>query len=138
MANGATERIILLCDFDKLERKIYKRNHYIMSNLIAYCGLDCSNCPTFLATQNEDDDARAKTAALYADKFGFNLKPEEINCDGCLSNTGKLIKYCQSCEIRKCCREKGLKNCAVCEEQPCEKLIQFHKFSPDAKACFEA
>ena len=94
--------------------------------------------PHVLATQNDDDVAREKTAAFYSDKFGFNLKPEEINCDGCLSKGGKLIGYCQSCEIRKCCCEKNLDNCASCEEQPCEKLIKFHKFSPDAKASFEA
>ena len=109
-----------------------------MEKMIAYCGLVCSRCPTFLATQKDDDDARAKTAAFYAQKFGFTLKPEEINCDGCLSEGGKLIGYCQSCEIRKCCRAKALDNCAQCAEQPCEKLIKFHEFSPDAKASFEA
>ena len=109
-----------------------------MSKMVAYCGLVCSSCPTFLATQNDDDVAREKTAAFYSDKFGFNLKPEEINCDGCLSKGGKLIGYCQSCAIRKCCLKKGLDNCAACEEQPCEKLMKFHEFSPDAKASFEA
>jgi hypothetical protein len=109
-----------------------------MEKMIAYCGLVCSRCPTFLATQKDDDAARAKTAAFYAQKFGFTLKPEEINCDGCLSEGGKLIGYCQSCEIRKCCRAKALDNCARCAEQPCEKLVKFHEFSPDAKASFEA
>ncbi|MEN6623157.1 MAG: DUF3795 domain-containing protein [Smithella sp.] len=109
-----------------------------MSRLIAYCGLVCSNCPTFLATQNDDDDARVKTAALYSKKFGFDLKPEEINCDGCKSQGGKLIGYCQSCVIRQCCREKGLDNCSFCPDQPCENLIRFLEFSPDAKASFEA
>ena len=106
--------------------------------MTAYCGLVCTNCPTYLATKNDDDEARAKTAALYAEKFGFNLKPEEINCEGCLSEGGKLIGYCQVCEIRKCCRDKGLDHCINCTEQPCEKLIKFHEFSPDAKAGFDA
>lgn len=119
--------------------KQYKKGvNSIMSRMIAYCGLVCSNCPTFLATQNDDDIAREKTAAFYSEKFGFNLKPEEINCDGCISEGGKLIGYCQSCEIRKCCREKALDSCTICDEQPCEKLIKFHEFSPDAKASFDA
>ena len=109
-----------------------------MSRMIAYCGLVCSNCPTFLATQNDDDIAREKTAAFYSEKFGFNLKPEEINCDGCISEGGKLIGYCQSYEIRKCCREKVLDNCTICDEQPREKLMKFHEFSPDTKASFDA
>ncbi len=109
-----------------------------MSKMIAYCGLVCSDCPTFLATKNNDDIARQKTAELYAEKFGLNLKPEDINCDGCKSEGGKLIGYCLTCEIRRCCREKGLENCVRCNDQPCEKLIQFHEFSADAKASFEA
>jgi len=108
-----------------------------MQQMIAYCGLVCSICPTFLATQNDDDIAREKTAALYSEKFGLNFKPEEINCDGCLSVGGKLIGYCQSCEIRKCAQEKSIDNCAACQEQPCEKLIKFHEFSPDAKNSFD-
>ncbi len=109
-----------------------------MKQMIAHCGLVCSSCPTFLATQNNDDAAREKTAALYSEKFGLNLKPNEINCDGCLSAGSKLIGYCQSCEIRKCAMLKAVHNCAGCDEQPCEKLIKFHEFSPDAKKSFAA
>ena len=109
-----------------------------MVKMIAFCGLVCSDCPTFLATKNDDDAARAKTAAFYSEKFGFDLKPEDINCDGCLSKGEKLIAYCQTCDIRKCCSEKNQDNCAVCDEHPCDKLTKFHKFSPDAKACFDS
>ncbi len=62
-----------------------------MSKTIACCGLVCSKCPTFLATKNNDDNGRKKTAAFYTEKFGFILKPEDINCDGCFSNKGKLL-----------------------------------------------
>ena len=108
-----------------------------MKQMIAYCGLVCSSCPTFLATRNDDDAAREKTAALYSEKFGLNLKPNEINCDGCLSAGDKLISYCRSCEIRKCAMEKSVHHCTVCNEQPCEKLLKFHEFSPDAKKSFD-
>jgi hypothetical protein len=110
----------------------------LMSQMIAYCGLVCSSCPTFLATQNDDDVARARTAAFYSEKFGLHLKPEEINCDGCKSEGGKLIGYCRECNIRRCCSGKGLDNCSACSEQPCEDLAKFHEFSPDAKRCFDA
>ena len=109
-----------------------------MGKMIAYCGLICTDCPTYLATKNDDDDARAKTAAFYAKEYGFDLKPQDINCDWCLSKGGKLIAYCQSCDIRKCCKGKNLDNCAVCDEQPCDKLEKFYNFSPDAKACFDS
>ena len=106
--------------------------------MIAYCGLICSSCPTFLATKNDDDVEREKTVALYAEKFGFDLKPEDINCDGCLTVGGRQIGFCQNCEIKQCCSTKGLENCVHCDEQRCEKIIKFHDFSPDAKACFDA
>ena len=109
-----------------------------MSKMIAYCGLVCTGCPTFIATQNDDDAARERTAALYAQKFGMTLKKEDINCDGCLAVGGRQIGYCQICEIRKCCLGKGLKHCAVCPEETCEKLVKFHEFSPETKAAFAA
>jgi len=109
-----------------------------MSKMIAYCGLVCTNYPTYLATQANDDIARQKTAELYAKKFGFELNPEDINCDGCFSVGGKLIGYCHSCKIRKCAKDKVVANCAECDEHPCEKLKQFHLFSADAKAAFDA
>lgn len=108
-----------------------------MSRMIAYCGLVCSSCPAYIATQNDDDEARAQTAAYYLKKFGLEMKPEEINCDGCKSDGGKLIGYCQVCSIRRCCRDRNLDNCSVCEDQPCEDLAKFHEFSPDAKRCFD-
>jgi hypothetical protein len=109
-----------------------------MQKMTAYCGLVCTNCPTYLATQADDDIARQKTVALYEKKFGLKLKPEDINCDGCLSVGARRIGYCQSCEIRKCGMGKKISSCAMCDEQPCEKLKRFHEFSPDAKAGFDA
>ena len=104
-----------------------------MPEMIACCGLVCTDCPTFIATQNDDDAARAKTAAYYKKAYGLDFEPEEINCDGCLSAGNRLIGYCRACDIRKCCLAKGHANCSACDEQPCEKLTQFHEFSPWAK-----
>ncbi|HUW65472.1 MAG TPA: DUF3795 domain-containing protein [Spirochaetia bacterium] len=69
------------------------REKHFMSRMIAYCGLVCSDCPAFLATQNDDDAAREKTAAMYAEKYGFSLKAGDINCDGCVTVGGRLIEY---------------------------------------------
>jgi len=109
-----------------------------MLKMIAFCGLCCTDCPTFIATKNNDDVARAKTAALYKEKYGFNMNPEDINCDGFHSVGGKLISYCENCAIRECGISKGLDNCTYCADQPCEKLKSFHSFSSHAKASYEA
>jgi len=106
--------------------------------MIAYCGLVCSSCPTFIATKNDDDLARKKTAAFLSEKYGLSFKTEEINCDGCLSSGVRLIGYCNTCEVRKCGITKSVENCSVCNERPCDKLNKFHEFSPDAKASYEA
>ena len=66
--------------------------------MIAYCGLVCSDCPTYLATQTNDDLARERTASYYSKQFGFDIKPAEINCDGCKSD-GILIAYCLACDL---------------------------------------
>jgi hypothetical protein len=109
-----------------------------MQEMIAYCGLVCTSCPQFIATQNDDDVAREKAAKRIAEKFGLHFNPDDINCDGCLSSGGRLIAFCNTCEVRKCGITRSVKNCSTCEEQPCDKLINFHNFSPDAKASFEA
>ncbi|MCG8683477.1 MAG: DUF3795 domain-containing protein [Desulfobacterales bacterium] len=109
-----------------------------MEKMIAFCGLSCTDCPTFLATQANDDEARKKTADMMEKKYGLVFKPEEINCDGCLSKSGVLIGYCSTCKVRACGMEKGVENCTACKAHPnCDHLAEFHSFSPDAKAMFD-
>ena len=109
-----------------------------MSEMIAYCGLVCTSCPQYIATQNDDDIAREKIAKYLAEKFELYYKPEEINCDGCLSSNGRHIGFCKTCEVKKCGIAKSVENCSVCDEQPCDKLNKFFEFSPGAKESFEA
>ena len=109
-----------------------------MDKIIGVCGITCTDCPAYKATHSDDDAERKRVAEMWSKEFKAEIKPEDINCHGCLSNGEKLIAYCQSCKIRKCCRDKGLDNCATCDEQPCEILLKFHEFSPDAKAQFNS
>ena len=44
-----------------------------------------------------------------------------------------LFSHCKVCEIRKCGREKEVKNCAYCDVYVCEKLTKFFDMAPDAK-----
>jgi hypothetical protein len=106
--------------------------------MIAYCGLGCSECPTFIATQKNDDKMREETAKKWSEMFHQDIKPGDINCDGCVSQSSRLFNYCGICEIRKCGKEKNVKNCAYCDEYPCEKLSAFLKNVPEAKATLDA
>ena len=100
--------------------------------MIAYCGLSCSDCPAYIATQKDDDDERRKVAEMWSKEFNHDFNLEDINCDGCLDGE-RVFHYCTICEIRKCAREKSIVNCAHCNEYVCEKLEKFFEMAPEAK-----
>jgi hypothetical protein len=108
-----------------------------MSKIIAYCGIVCTDCEAFAATQKNDNAKRKELAAAWSKEFGHEVKPEEINCDGCLSFDGRHINYCNVCEIRKCGMEKDVENCAYCIDFKCEKLEKFHEQAQKAKENLE-
>ena len=106
--------------------------------MIAYCGLDCGVCPTRLATLADDDDKRSKTAAFYRKEFKFDFTAEEINCDGCPTESGTLFSFCKECDVRRCCRERNLEHCGLCPEAPCAHLQKMFEFSSYVKKAFSA
>lgn len=108
-----------------------------MDKMIAYCGITCTECPAFLATQKDDEKERAKVAEMWSKEFDVDLKPGDINCDGCLSTTEPLFSHCQVCEIRHCGQEKQVVNCAYCDDYGCEKLTKFLDMVPRAKNTLE-
>jgi len=108
-----------------------------MEKMIAMCGLTCSECPAFLATQKDDLDEKKKVAELWSKQFKMEMKPEDITCDGCVSGSSRLSSYCRVCEIRKCGQEKRVRNCASCSDFACEKLNAFFTHAPNAKAALE-
>jgi hypothetical protein len=96
-----------------------------MQEIIAYCGVACHECVAFLATQANDDQKRAEVAQLWSTQHHLNLRPEDINCDGCLLENGRIMAHCAACEIRKCSQPKHITTCAACEEYACAKLSKF-------------
>ena len=104
-----------------------------MDQIIAFCGIVCSKCPAYIAKQNNDDELRKKTAAQWSKEFSSDIKPQDVNCDGCLSSDGVVIQYCQVCEIRKCGLERKVENCAYCDEYVCDLLEKWFKNVPAAK-----
>ncbi len=101
-----------------------------VSNLFAFCGLNCSTCRVYTATR-ENDPVRQKAireeiAATIYERYGSRVTPAEVtDCDGCKSETGRLFSGCRKCEIRRCAVEKEKGLCAFCEDYPCEKLRKF-------------
>lgn len=114
-----------------------------MEMSLAYCGINCNECPALIATVEDDDALRQKTAEewskLYADileSFGIHsLKSEDMNCYGCRSDHGHFIG-CTACPIRKCCQERNIRECASCDEyESCDMLKAFYSITThkDAK-----
>lgn len=87
-----------------------------MKKMIGCCGLDCEQCDAYIATVNNDDALRQKTAELWSEMNQVEITPEMINCMGCRTQ-GVKTPYCESfCEIRKCAHAKGFETCGDCGE----------------------
>jgi hypothetical protein len=108
-----------------------------MDKIIAYCGIICSDCPTFIATKMNNDAERKRVAELWTKEYGQAFKPEDINCDGCLTKGTPVINYTKICEIRKCGQQRNVKNCAYCDDYKCEKISKLHAQAPTAKEALD-
>lgn len=109
-----------------------------MDEIIAYCGLDCLSCPIYIATriQNKEKqkEKREEIVQLLKEHYGWDFKPEDItDCDGCTAENGRLFSGCKNCPIRKCAQQKGIANCAYCEEYVCKILEEFFANEPHSK-----
>jgi hypothetical protein len=98
-----------------------------MKKMTACCGLECTACAAFIATQEDNEELRTETAALWGRQLDVEVDPQSISCDGCLSN-GRHLDYCGMCGIRKCCLEKNIQNCAQCDQYICDTLAKGFEF----------
>ncbi len=105
--------------------------------IIAKCGINCSKCPAYSATINNDEEAKIKLAAEWSKQFNFDMKPEMVNCYGCLDEDKPKLGYCQMCEIRKCAVSKKVDNCAHCQDYACKALSDFHQNAKEAAESLE-
>ena len=107
-----------------------------MEQKLGVCGLNCLECPAYIATMNDDNELREKTAKSWSKTFNAHIKAEDINCKGCF-NDEILFSHCFECDIRKCGNEKKVENCGLCGDYPCSKIEAFMKFVPDVKAVLD-
>lgn len=81
--------------------------------MIAYCCLECDKCDAYIATQNNDEQLRAKVAQEW------KMDAEKLYCNGCKSDNALF-----NCEAKKCAIARGLPTCAHCEAFPsCDKEV---------------
>ena len=105
----------------------------MMKKMIAYCGLDCEKCDAYIATINDDQKLRKKTAKLWAELNNAPILPEHINCQGCRVDGLKTV-FCDSiCGIRQCAMKKGVTSCANCSNlENCPTVRAIHVNNPSA------
>lgn len=106
-----------------------------MKQLIACCGLDCENCAARIATVNNDDELREKTAKEWSVLNNTpEITAETIQCMGCRAD-GVKFAYCSDyCAIRKCVYEKGFNTCGDCKElDTCQVVGAVLQHAPGAK-----
>jgi hypothetical protein len=108
-----------------------------MEKMIACCGIDCISCPARLATVNNDQALREKTAVDWSAAYQAEIKPEDVKCEGC-NGGGVLFHYPTVCEIRACVQKHELKDCSECPDYACEMLEDFFAMVPMAKDNLDA
>jgi hypothetical protein len=96
-----------------------------MKQLIACCGIDCEFCDARIATVNNDNELREKTANSWREMYNSpNITTESINCMGCRTD-GAKIGHCNMCEIRICVNKKGFGTCGECNELNTCQIVGF-------------
>ena len=105
-----------------------------MSQLIACCGLNCEKCDARIATINNDNKLREKTARKWSELNNVEIAPAMINCMGCRVEGTKTYFCSDLCEIRKCVSEKGFGTCGNCAElDHCPTVGAILQHTPQAK-----
>ena len=106
-----------------------------MKKMIGYCGLDCEKCDAYLATINDDQALREKTAKLWAELNQAPILPEHIHCQGCRVDGVKTIFCDKLCAVRQCALKKGMATCGNCADlESCSTVRAILENDPSALA----
>ena len=100
---------------------------------IAVCGIDCSVCPAFHASERLSMEERQAVADRWGKEHNASFKATDIDCVGCTARKGVQVGYCSQCQIRLCGLEKKYASCADCPQFACERLEGFLKSVPQAR-----
>jgi len=108
-----------------------------MERMIAHCGLICTDCPAYIATQADDRAALEQVVAQWRVEYNApQMTVESVICDGCLVE-GRKCGHCAECEMRACALARGVENCGHCDEYPCDRVAGFFAVVPDAKVVLD-
>ena len=110
-----------------------------MAPMIAYCGLDCSACTAYIATQAGDLDAQERLLAQWRVQFHEPDMPlAAVVCDGCSPAAARQGGYCFACPVRACALGRGLETCGHCPDYGCETMEELIAGSTEMRSNLEA
>jgi len=109
-----------------------------MAEMIAYCGLICTDCPAYIATQANDRVALEQVTAQWREEYNApEITVESVRCDGCLGTAGRKCGHCSECDVRACAMGRGVPNCAHCADYACATITGFFGYVPEARATLD-
>jgi len=84
--------------------------------MTAPCGLDCFNCPVYLAAENEELKAKISS--------GMGVPVESVVCRGCRGEGGAIpfLGMSEPCNTYRCAAERDVAFCCDCPDFPCDNL----------------
>lgn len=103
--------------------------------IISVCGLVCSDCDAYKATQAGDEAWKERVAATWREMYrNPAIDVIAVTCDSCLATSGRLGGHCLECSIRACGLRHGVASCAWCPEfDGCAEIHDFMQFAPEVK-----
>ena len=102
-----------------------------ISEMTAYCGIDCSKCKALKASQANDSEEKKRIAKYWSDQGETKFASVDVDCHGCKSNL--ISGFCRKlCTIRPCAIERNVETCAHCDDYLCDKLKEYLSTDPDA------
>ncbi len=104
--------------------------------MISRCGLTCTECPAYVATQANDIPAAQKVAEAWSKAYNASITVDDVWCDGCMVE-GRKCSHCAECGIRACAMGKDHANCGHCPDYACDQLKAFMGMVPHVKPMLE-
>ena len=94
-----------------------------MEKTISVCGFNCSKCPAFKDNISGEQDRKKVDEGWkkYHRTKGWIYK--QPYCKGCFANI-EIEPLWRGCHIRKCAIQNDIKNCGICADYPCNRLMQ--------------
>ena len=116
---------------------------YLRLSITDRCNLRCSYCmpPEGVPPRAHDEilsyeelAAVARVALQWSEQYVQTIPAAGVWCDGCMTGGERRCGHVDECKIRACVVDRGLSNCAGCDDYVCGMLEEFLVFAAESVA----